>query len=280
MFRPLVIVLALSCLAAPVWAQTPPAQVPPTASTIKSAVKKPAPKAKAAAKPRATDSGPCRIGVIAATGDVFAVQKIGLTVFGNELAEVPVTWGLDDLIFARVRAAAGASPVRRIAYAKGTFDAYYHPQPSLFRNERDKLATLVRQLAGNASCDRYLVVIRLEGQFGGTNQTMSGIGVLNRGTSLFSRSYLFAFIGIIVFDGRTFEIRKDPYANLESVMARFAANLTKDENLHELDNSAFPASPPEAANSTTLRDGTRDLLAAPLDKILPGYFKELAQQSG
>jgi hypothetical protein len=222
----------------------------------------------------ATDSGPCRIGVLAASGDVFTVQKIGLTVFGNELAEVPVTWGLDDLIFTRVRAAAGATPVRRIAYAKGTFEAYYHPQPSLFRNERDELTVLVRQLAGNAGCERYLVVTRLEGKFGGTDQTMSGIGVLNRGAPLLARSYLFAFIGVRVFDGQTFEIRKDPYANLESVVARLAANLITDENLHELDNSAFPASAPEAAASATLRDGTRGLLAERLDKILPAYFKE------
>jgi hypothetical protein len=47
--------------------------------------KKPAPKAKtSAALPKATDSGPCRIGVISAIGDEFVVQRIGLTVFGNE----------------------------------------------------------------------------------------------------------------------------------------------------------------------------------------------------
>jgi hypothetical protein len=48
------------------------------------------------------------MGVIVHVGDVFVVQKVGLTVFGNEFAEVPTSWGLDDLIFARVKAAGGA----------------------------------------------------------------------------------------------------------------------------------------------------------------------------
>ena len=77
--------------------------------------------------------------MIAGTGDIFVVQKIGLTVFGNDYAEVPVSWGLDDLVFARVRAAAGNTPVRRITYAKGALDfCDYHPKSGLFRNPAAK----------------------------------------------------------------------------------------------------------------------------------------------
>jgi hypothetical protein len=235
------------------------------------------PKAQASRKPAApAESGPCQIGVIAATNDLFTVQKVGLTVFGNEYAEVPVTWGFDDLVFARARAAAGGMTVRRIAYARGAFDSYYHPKPTLFRNSRDELTTLVREIVGSAGCERYLVVTRLSGQLEGTNQSLNGIGVLNRGigTGVLDHTYLFAYLRMIVFDGQTFEIRKDPHANLESVLARAAANLTrtKNENMHELDNSAFSTSPPEAANSAALRDGARNLLTERLDKYLPDYF--------
>ena len=269
------VAILLSCLAAPLWAQTQPAQAPSTTSMAKVAVKKPTPRAKASAKPvAAADTAPCRVGVIAATGDLFTVQKVGLTIFGNEFAAVPVSWGLDDLIFARVQAAAGGVPVRRIAYVRSSFDAYYHPKTSLFRNEREELATLVRQIASSVGCDRYLVVTRLEGQFKGTNQMLNGVGIVNHGTSLFSRTYLFANIGVTVFDGHTFEIRKDPNASFAGVMAHLASNLTQDETMRELDNSAFPTSPLESANSATLRDGTRAFLADRLDKILPSYFKE------
>src|SRR6185437_14794005 len=79
-------------------------------------------------------SGRCEVGVIPATQDIFTVQKVGVTVFGNALTDVPVSWGLDDLIFARARIAAGSVAVRRISYARGAFDAYYHPQSRLFRN--------------------------------------------------------------------------------------------------------------------------------------------------
>jgi hypothetical protein len=271
MFRPFAIAFALSCLATSAWTQTQPAQAPATAPIAKPAVKKPAPKVQAAKKP---DSGPCGIGLIAATGDLFTVQKIGLTMFNIDYAEVPVPWGFDDLIFARVRAAAGGTPVRRITYAKGAFDSYYHPQPKLFRNSREELTNLVRQIASNAGCERYLVVIRLNGQLHGTNQALTGVGILNHGTSLFSRTYLFAYIRVIAFDGQTFEMRRDPSATFEGALANIAANLTKNENMRELDDSAFPASPSEAPTSPALRDGARDLLTQKLDKILPAYFKE------
>ena len=46
----------------------------------------------------------------------------------------------------------------------------------------------------SVGCDRYLVVTRLEGQCKGTNQMLNGVGIVNHGTSLFSRTYLFANI--------------------------------------------------------------------------------------
>jgi len=149
MFRlaaPVLILLSFLTSAA---AQTPPATTAPAAQTAPSA-KPTAKKATAKATPKPAESataGPCGAGVIAGTGDIFVVQKIGLTVFGNDYAEVPVSWGLDDLVFARVRAAAGNTPVRRITYAKGALDSCYHPKSGLFRNQREELSNLIRQVA-------------------------------------------------------------------------------------------------------------------------------------
>ena len=274
MVRCLAVAVVLSCLAASAWAQIQPAPAV-QAAPVKSDVKKPAPKTKAAAKPAApANVRPCKYGIITATEDIFTVQKIGLTVFGNEYAEVPVSWGFDDLIYARARAAAGAIAVRRITYTKGTFGSYYHPKSGLFRNARQELVDLVRQIAGNTGCERYLIVTRLEAQLQGTNQTLNGIGVLNRGVGFINHTWLFAYISVIVLDGQTFEIRKDPNANFEAALARIAANLTKNENMRDVDNSAFPVPPAETANSTILRDSARVFLTERLDKFLPAYFKD------
>jgi hypothetical protein len=122
--RTVALLLALA-VAQPALAQTapPPAPAPSPAkpSPAKPAAKKPAPPKPDAGAPTvaaaAAQRGPC-IGVIPHIGDHFVVQTIGLGIFGNQLKEVPIgSWGLDDLVVARVRAAAGTRfAVRRIAY--------------------------------------------------------------------------------------------------------------------------------------------------------------------
>jgi hypothetical protein len=112
---------------------------PPTAASAKSAAKKPVQrKPVGALQPAVTASGPC-IGVFPLIGDRFAVNKIGLTVFGNEYKEIAVdNWGLDDLVVERVQAAVGPGiSVRRIATAEGAFDGY-KPGTGLFQNSRPR----------------------------------------------------------------------------------------------------------------------------------------------
>jgi hypothetical protein len=277
MIRSFAVLAFLSCLAAPAWAQAQPAPGTGATTTVapqtKPAVKKPTPKNMTAAKPPApTENGLCQLGVIPAIGDQFVVQKVGLTVFGNEHTEVPIdAWSLDELVVARVRAAAApGTAVRRIPYPKGAFAPYANPAPALFRNSRDDLTTIVKQIATNASCERYVVVTKYTGQLNGTNQTLRGIGVLTYGTSLLSHTSLFANVQVTVFDGRTFAIGKNPYLNLGSILAgSFARNPVT-----ELDNASFPEPASEAANNATLRDRVRALLTANLDRTLPAFLKE------
>jgi hypothetical protein len=276
MFRAFVVAFVMSCFAVPAWAQVQPAPAasPTGAHATKPAAKKPAAKAKTIAKRAGPiESGPCRIGVIPAIGNQFAVQKIGLMVFGNEHAEVPIdAWALDDLVVARVRAAvAPGTGVRRIAYAKGAFEPYDNPPAALFRNPQDNLTSIVRQITANASCERYLVVTKYTGKLDGTNQTLRGVGVFNHGTSLLSRTSLFANILVTVFDGQTFAIHKSPFG-LGSVLAGTFARMGRNP-LTELDNASFPEPVAAAANSAILRDRTRALVTANLDKTLSAYLK-------
>jgi hypothetical protein len=245
--------------------QTQPAAAKPT-------VKKSAAKDKAASKQStAAESGSCQIGVISAIGGKFAVRKVGFTVFGNELTEVPIpAWGLDDLVVARVRAA--ASGVRKIAYPAGAFETYDRPARRL-GNGDEELTAIVRQTAANSNCARYFVFTTYTGQLQGTNQSLPGIGVLQHGSGPLGNTSLFANVAVKVFDGQSFAIAKGPSIDFGSILAGSFGRLGQDA-LTKLDAEDFPASPADAPASSTLRDRTRALLAARLDKAVAAYLKQ------
>ncbi|HZR75051.1 hypothetical protein [Bradyrhizobium sp.] len=203
------------------------------------------------------------------------LEHIGLTVFGNEFTDAPIeSWGLDDLVVARARAAAPGKSVRRIAYAKDAFEPYYHPPRELFRDASHDLVDVIRRIAANSSCERYLVAVRFTGQVSGTNQTAHGIGLLtNWASGAFKNAQLFSFIGIVVYDGKTFAKHEDPIG----VGARLAAHLSnpfKSEFFEPLKDFEVPATPEAVAGNSRLRDGARAMVAAKLDKELPAYLND------
>jgi len=269
----------LSCLPISSFAQgqSAPGTItqPTTPAVAKPTVKKSAPKAKTGAKqPAPAESGPCQIGVISAIGEKFAVQKVGLTVFGNELTEVPIdAWSLNDLVVARVRAATSGVHVRKIAYPKGAFEPYYRPPTKLFRNDDEELTAVVRQITASSNCARYFVFTTHAAQLQGTNQSLPGIGVLHHGSGPFSNTSLFANFVVRVFDGQSFAIAKRPSADLGAILAGSFGRLGQDP-LTKLEAADFPATPADAVASSTLRDHTRALLAARLDKAVAAYLKQ------
>jgi len=272
MMRSVAVVVALSLLASAAAAQTqagPGAQTPTTAA----ATKKPASQNKAGAKPAGTvESGPCQIGVVSAIDDKFAVQKIGITVFGNELAEAPVEWGFDDIVVERVRAAAPAgTAVRRIAFPRDAFDRYYNPPETLFGSSRGDFVAIVQQIIGNAHCERYIVIAGFQGTSADTHQPIKGIGIVNQGSKLFSSTRIFANLMVQIFDGKTLEMQSN-FSRLGSALTNaFKSDDRKPAG--EIDTSAFPESAATAAHNAMLRDRTRAVLAAHLDRILPGYLR-------
>lgn len=277
MFRFLLLATALCCVAGSGSAQTPAADAPAAAQVgSKPDAKKPAPRNKSAAKTIAPPGGgSCQIGVISAIGDVFVVQKVGITVFGNEYTEVPIeTWGLDDIVVARLRAAVGPGVgVRKISYSKAALAEYDHPAPALFRNDGERVTAMVRQSVGNAACDRIIVVSKLTAQIGGTNQTNRGLGVMKGTFTVFGYPVLFANFRLTEVDGKTFAVRDSPsLKDLGSALARSLDRFAGDP-LEKLDDSAFPEPPAEAANSAVLRDRMRTLLSARLDKALAAHLQ-------
>jgi hypothetical protein len=268
--------ILVSCLTAAGWAQSPATSSTPAAATpAKPVVKKAAPKPKAVAKQPVAETGPCRLGVISALGDRFSVQKFGLTIFETEESEVPMDgWGLDDLPLARVRAATGADPsVRRIAYPKGAFEPYYNPKSRFLPDPNEGLPAIVRSITANANCERYLVITKYNGIVPGTKLEINGIGVYSQGIGSFARhSHLFANVAVSMYDGTTYEKIS---RSLAAFGASFSAGLGLTEDpLTKLDNSLFPDPPESASSSATLKERTRALVSARLDRMIPVYLQQ------
>lgn len=268
-----ILVCFLSLFVTAAAAQAPASPAPPAPAKAV-AKKKSASKTKPAGPTVAAENGPCSLGVISAIGDRFSVQKIGLTIFANEQDFAPIdSWGLDDLVMARARAATGNDPtVHRINYPKGTFEPYFNPKSNFLRAENERLPAIVQGITANAHCERYLVVVRGKAQAPGTKVEIDGIGAYNQGVgSVLRHSHLFAAFSITVLDGQTYERSNPALAGLGARMER-GLGLIEDP-LNRLDNELFPEPPSAATGSTALRDRTRQLAATRLDQALPHYLK-------
>jgi hypothetical protein len=183
-------------------------------------------------------------------------------------------WGLDDLPLARVRAATGADPsVRRIAYPKGAFDPYYNPKSRFLPDPNEGLPAIVRSITANANCERYLVITKYNGMVPGTKLEINGIGVYSQGIGSFARhSHLFANVAMSLYDGTTYEKIS---RSLAAFGASFAGGLGLTEDpLTKLDNSLFPDPPESASSSGSLKERTRALVSARLDRMIPGYLQQ------
>ncbi|BAM87750.1 hypothetical protein S58_17430 [Bradyrhizobium oligotrophicum S58] len=208
-----------------------------------------------------------------AAADRFMVRKIGFTAFDSETLVAPIeSWGLDDLIAARVRVAAGAGvTVLRLTYPKGAFEPFYDPPSRPAPTPGRQLTEIVRRIAGSARCRRYVVITASPGAYSSTNTTpIAGVGVYQ--ASLTKKAYLYSHLLVTVFDGESFAIRQNPYATFQSRLER--AFVPRKDFDREIDSTLFPSSAVEAANSAALRNGARAVVAESLDDILPAFLRE------
>lgn len=284
MFRLFVAAIVLSCLSTPASTQTgssPPASAAPASKpSVKTVIRKPAkanePAAASTRSGPAVTSEPCGLGVIVAVGDEFMVKRVGFDFLNNQEKEVPiVNWGLDDLIFTRVRAAAPRGvTVRRIFYQKSV-------QPSeelknrFFRDQRAELVDVMRQVTAGTSCNRYVMVGRSISKFNETTHTVRGIGMIDWDVPLNRKIYVFALSFIRVFDGRDFSIVRQGSAitQREPLVKRMLLGELMLGPYSEVSESSFPREPEQAAGNLALREYARALLTAGLDKTLPWMLR-------
>jgi hypothetical protein len=205
------------------------------------------------------------VGVISAVGSKFALQKVGITVFGNELKEVPIgSWDLDDAVASRVSAVLRKRfTVKRIAVPQGAFAAYEKPAP--FSDSDAILQGIVRKLAGSANCDLYIVIARAGAPFSGTNQVVAGVGMVEGGGAINPDNVtLYAVTTVHLYDGRTFERllwRRPGFA-----IGSFGSVVNAPHR--KLDRTWWPATP-QAVNSEKYKAATRALLVEGIGATLP-----------
>ena len=102
---------------------------------------------------------------------------------------------------------------------------------------------------------------------------IKGIGAYSQGIGSFARHYhLFANVAVSMYDGATYEkINR----SLAAFGASFAAGLGLTEDpLTKLDESVFPNPPESASSSTALKERTRALVSARLDRMIPVYLQQ------
>jgi hypothetical protein len=273
MVRFFVVAFALSCLAMSARAQSPEM---PTTTTLEPTPRKLPSKTEALKnQPGTTGSEHCQLGIIPIAGNQFTVQKVGFGMFGNETARIRVDgWGFDDLVAARVRAAAPGHATRRIVYTKEQLARHKQlgsPSPDVDAELED----FVRDVSTGADCDRYVVVQLHSSRIMKTSEFVRGMGIVNVGVPIMRHNFLFAITYIRIYDGRSFELIKQGATSTddEPLMAQ-ALRLTPFQGPKlELGEASFPATPTEAATNPIFRKGVLALLKASLDNTLPTMLR-------
>jgi hypothetical protein len=193
------------------------------------------------------------VGVISAVGNKFALQKMGITVFGNELNEVATSsWGIDDAVASKVSALlSGRYAVRRISPPAGL--------------DADNAEDMVRKIAASQKHDLYVVVARSTAPFGSSNQVVTGLGMIEAGGVINPDNVtLFAVTTVLVYDGRTFERLGWQRTGVEGI----SIGKTINAPTRSLDHTWWPATP-QAVHNDKLKAATRALAVEGLSTTIP-----------
>jgi hypothetical protein len=199
-----------------------------------------------------------RIGIVSAIGDKLYLRKIGITAFGNETQELVVdSWRLDDLMTAKIRTAlTGRFDVRPVTYQRSPF-ASLAERNELFSQERRP--ELVRTGVSPQGLDGYLVITKSWSNYDNTNQSLLGLGIVERSTLLEPQFHAYANYALAMVDGRNSKITEESKAFLPPKSLTEVGGITR-----KVDKSFWPASPDAVANQRL-----KGALAELIDKSLP-----------
>lgn len=228
-------------------------------------------------QPAAASQQACQLGLISIVGNKFEMTNIGPLdlAFMVKYSHGRADWGLDDLVFARVRAAAHGLGVQNIPYDKNELRRGGQ-QRGLFTSFADDIKDFVRKTAANTHCDRYIIVYRRGGQIDGRPATAVGFGAIRLATiGRKDTAYLYVLSSIRIYD-KNFELIKTAPALIDEDPRPF--EIPKNYKpvrgpAREIDIASLPATPQQAAQNPAIRTAIESLLATSLDKTLPGLLR-------
>lgn len=273
MARAFGVAFVLSCFATAALAQTD-ALVPST--TTKPAADRAIHQAGADAGSRGrTQRGACQLGLISIVGNKFWINDLGPTQFQRERRSTRAEWDLDNLVFARVRAAAPGLNVRMIEYDKeelrrGGQDRSFLDR--LFYSVASDVKDFARKVASTIPCKRYVVVYRQLYPVDGRRESVIGIGVVRiRNLFVKEQAFLYALTYIRTYDGASFELLDQAAASTgdDGSPMDFKHPAPFPGPKREIEIASFPAAPEQAAGDPAFRTTIRSLLASSLDRTLP-----------
>src|SRR5438128_2151624 len=136
------------------------------------------------------------IGVISTIGDSVRLRTVGLIVFGNKDAESSIeSWELDNFVVTEAGSLlAKRYDVRPVKYDRAAFFA--GSSTGISGNEQRTFGQAIHDAASPNDLDAYAVVVKVQSQFGGSNQWTSGLGLM-QGSGVFAHTvYMHALYAV------------------------------------------------------------------------------------
>jgi len=236
--------------------------------------RKPQAQPKQAAQPKQPEPTGPSVCVASLLGHTFHLKKIGMMVFGNALEEVATdAWGVDDAAVRKAQEVLGKEyAVRRIPVPGAALAAYEAPARPFENNKNTELLKALRT-AAPGKCDYYMVMSRGGAQFGSTNQTVVGLGIVSRATVVMDQVYLFASFFVQLYDGDTLNLIKQSKPSIHPLLVSAMVPPNLYAMYRAVDTNWWPASREAAVQSAQLKNATRTLVEDGLAKELPEMFK-------
>jgi hypothetical protein len=205
------------------------------------------------------------VGVISAFADRFQLRKVGVTVFGNDESEFPVdSWGIDDVMAGKVRTLLGQRfDVRPVTYRRAAFA----------KPNRGGIGAMVREGVTPAAVDAYVVVTHGGSRLGATNQSVSGLGMLEASGGLLysNRHFVYALYAVSIIDAREFSSKAFTVSLMpgEALVDPLRSTVIRGPH-RQVDQSWWPTSPTAASNQR-LKGAVLELI----DQSLPNTLQQL-----
>lgn len=206
------------------------------------------------------------VGVVSLLGRSFRMQKVGMTVFGNELEIAQIAaWDVDaHATRSLATALSGKAEAKRVAHRPAAFDAMFSGG-GMFRSLHSELEEALRRATAGQSHDLYIVLLPVGSQFGDTNQTIGGLGIVQASSLFASKSWVHTLFNMYVLDGRTHSILGWKQATVGQT--RFLATIKGPHR--EIDASWWPPSSDKVAGDARLKGAVFELVQQAIATTLP-----------